>query len=265
MDVTSGYATVGDLEMWRESRGSSPDGVPLVVVHGGFGLASMFGDLLDELAGSRQVVAVELQGHGHTPDIDRAFSWDAFGDDLAGFAAAMGFAQVDLMGYSLGGTASLRAAIRHPAFVRRLVLVSIPCKREGWHPEVQTGMTTVNSSLFEGFRQSPMYAAYAAVAPDVSAYPMLMDRTGALISQPYDWSDDVRGLPMPVLLVYGDADSVPPSHAAEFYALLGGGLRDAGWDMSGRGTNRLAILPGVTHYDSFVSPRLVPVVDEFLR
>ena len=247
--------------MYWESRGDV--GTPLVVVHGGFGLASAFGDLLDRLAVSRRVVALELQGHGHTRDIDRSFSWEAFGDDIAGAIEALGLAPADLLGYSLGGTASLRAAIQHPDHVRRLALVSIPCRRDGWFPGVREGMSQVGSAQFEQFKQSDLYRSWAAVAPDREEFPTLMDKTGALMRTPYDWSDEIPKLPMPVQLIYADADSVPVTHIAEFYALLGGGLRDAGWDGSLRSRNRLGIAPGRTHYNVCQSPALAGIVDHF--
>jgi pimeloyl-ACP methyl ester carboxylesterase len=261
-NVTSGYAAVNRLQMYWESRGQG--GPPLVMVHGGFGLTTVFGEVPDLLAANRQVISVELQGHGHTADIDRPFSWDQLGDDIAALARHLGFEQVDLLGNSLGGGASLRTAIQHSTLIRRLVLVSVPCRRTGWFPDVLAGMENINSSLFEMFKQGPLFPAYAAVAPDVDGFPALMDKTGDLLRQPYDWSDEAAGLPMPVLLTYGDADSIAPSHVVEFYALLGGGLRDAGWDGSGKSTNRLAVLPDLTHYDIFTSPRLAEVVDRFL-
>jgi pimeloyl-ACP methyl ester carboxylesterase len=260
--VTSGYAPVNGLQLYWESRGAG--GTPLVMVHGGFGLTTVFGEVLDLLAAGRQVISVELQGHGHTADADRPFAWHQLGDDIAALVRHLGLDQVDLLGNSLGGGAALRAAIQHPSLFRRLVLVSAPCRQDGWLPDVLEGMSHVNSSAFELFKQGPLYAAYAAVAPDVDAFPALMDKTGALLAQPYDWSDEVTALPMPVLLTYGDADSIAPRHMAEFYALLGGGLRDAGWDGSGKSTNRLAVLPDLTHYDIFTSPRLAEVVDRFL-
>jgi pimeloyl-ACP methyl ester carboxylesterase len=260
--VTSGYAPVNGLQMYWESRGTG--GTPLVMVHGGFGVTTVFGDVLDLLAKNRQVVAVELQGHGHTGDVDRPFTWEQLGDDIAGVASDLGFEQIDLLGNSLGGGAALRTALQHASLIRRLVLVSAPCRRTGWFPEVLAGMEGINRSLFEVFKQGPLYDAYAAVAPDIDAFPALMDKTGALLRQPYDWSDEVPGLPMPVLLTYADADSIPLSHAAEFYGLLGGGLRDAGWDGSGKSVNRLAVLPDLTHYDIFTSPQLAAVTDRFL-
>ena len=262
MTIASGYAPVNGLNMYWESQGTG--GTPLVMVHGGFGLTTVFGEVPGLLAEHRQVVTVELQGHGHTADVDRPFSWEQLGDDIAALARHLGFEQFDLLGDSLGGGVALRTAIQHPSLVRRLVLVSTPCRREGWFPEVQQNMGGVNSSLFEMFKQGPLYAAYAAVAPDVDAFPALMDKTGALLSLPYDWSAEIPSLPMPVLLTYGDADSIQLSHVAEFYALLGGGLRDAGWDGSGKSVNRLAVLPDLTHYDIFTSPRLAEAVDRFL-
>ena len=224
--LATGFAPVNGVDMYWESRGA---GDPLVVVHGGFGLTSMFGELLDQLAEHRQVVAIELQGHGHTRDTGRPFSFQGFGDDIAGLIGYLGLGQADLLGYSLGGGASLRCAIQHPGRVRKLALVSTPCRRDGWFPEVLAGMAQVGRAAFDQLKQSPMYQAWSQVAPDREAFPALMDKTGELLRQPYDWSDEVKRLTIPTLLVYADADSIPPSHAAEFFALLGGGLKDAGF------------------------------------
>jgi pimeloyl-ACP methyl ester carboxylesterase len=261
-EPSTGYAPVNGVSMYWESRGEG--GVPLIVTHGGYGLAGMLGDVLDLLAADRQVIAVELQGHGHTADTDRPFRYEHFGDDIAALIDYLGLGEADLLGYSLGASSSLRAAIQHPASVRRLALVAIPCRRDGWYPEVRAAFDQMSSAGFEQLRQAPMYAAYTAVAPDPGAFPALMDKTGDLLRAGYEWSTEVSALPMPVLLVYGDSDSVPPAHAAEFYALLGGGQRDAGWDGSLPTRSRLAILPGRTHYDVFAAPQLVPTVTDFL-
>lgn len=124
-------------------------------------------------------------------------------------------------------------------------------------------MSQVGSAGFDQMKQSDMYSAWAAVAPDPDAFPKLMDKTGALLRTPYDWSDAIPNLPMPVQLIYGDADSIPISHVAEFYALLGGGLRDAGWDGSLRSINRLTIMSGRTHYNVCQSPAMAGIVDHF--
>ncbi len=259
---TSGYAPVNGVEMYWESRGEG--GTPLVVTHGGFGVTSMFGDLLDRLAEERQVIAIELQGHGHTRDIDRPFSYEAFGDDIAGVIEHLGLGRADLLGYSLGGGSSLRCAIQHPDRVRRLALVSTPCRRDGWFPDVLAAMERIGSAGFDMMRRTPIYQAWSEVAPDLDAFPVLMDRTGDLLRRPYDWGDEVKRLKAATLLVYADADSMPPSYAAEFFALLGGGLQDGGWDGSLPTAMRLAILPGLTHYNIFSAPQLVPVVADFI-
>jgi pimeloyl-ACP methyl ester carboxylesterase len=261
-ELTTGYAPVNGVDMYWESRGDG--GVPLVVVHGGFGVTSMFGTLLDHLASQRRVIAIELQGHGHTRDISRPFSYEAFGDDIACVIEHLGLGQADLLGYSLGGGVSLRCAIQHPATVRRLALVSTPFSRNGWFPEVRAGMEQMSRAGFEQMRQSPMYQAWSEVAPDPDAFPSLMDKTGDLLRQPYDWSEEVRQITTPTLLVYADADSMSPGYAAEFFALLGGGLKDAGWDGSLATSMHLAILPGLTHYDIFDAPQLAAIVADFI-
>jgi hypothetical protein len=165
----NGYLPVNGADMYWESRGSGEP--PLIVVHGGFGVTSMFGDMLDQLAEQRRVIAIELQGHGHTRDIDRPFTYEAFGDDIAGVITALGLGQVDLLGYSLGGGASLRCAIQHPALVRRLVLVSTPFRRDGWFLEVRAAFDQMSRAAFEQMRHSPMYQSWLEVAPDVDGFP----------------------------------------------------------------------------------------------
>lgn len=260
--VSSGYAPVNGVSMYWESRGSG--GTPLIAVHGGYGLTTMFGGLLDELARQRQVIAIELQGHGHTPDIDRPFRWEHFADDIAGLIRHLALGQADLLGVSLGGGASLRCAIQHQPLVRRLALISAPMRRSAWYPEVRAAFDHMTSAnLFEQFRRSPMYAGWSQVAPDPDGFPALIDKTGDLLRQPYDWSDEVKGLTMPVLLVYSDSDSIPPAHAAEFYSLLGGGLRDGGLDGTLPTPSRLAIVPGFTHYNILTAPTMASLIGEF--
>ena len=260
--TATGYAPVNGMQLYWESYGDG--GVPLVVVHGGFGVISMFRDVLEDLATRRRVVAVELQGHGHTRDIDRRFTYESFGDDVAGLVERLELGQVNVLGYSLGAGTCLRAAIQHPDVVSNVVSVSFPFRREGWYPEVLAGFDHMGRELFEQMQHSPMYEAWRAVAPDPDAFPTLMDKTGELLRRPYDWSEEIRDLKPTCMLVYGDADSVSPHHIADFYALLGGGLKDAVWDGAARSQNRLAVLPGRTHYDVFQRATLVPLVNKFL-
>jgi pimeloyl-ACP methyl ester carboxylesterase len=259
----SGLAPINGLQLYYESYGAG--GTPLILLHGGYGMTGMFGDLAPRLATDRRVIAVDLQGHGRTGDIDRALSLAAMAGDIAALIEYLGLGQVDLLGYSLGGGVALRTTIDHPDLVRRLVLVSTPFGRDGWLPDVREQMKMNNRNGFDFMRQTPMYAAYAAIAPNPDAFPDLMDKIGALLGRDYDWSDEVRALTLPVLLMFADADSIPVTHAAEFFALLGGGQRDGGWDGSGMTSARLAILPGTTHFTSFSSPLVAQFAEPFLR
>ncbi|MCB0187784.1 MAG: hypothetical protein KDE31_26130, partial [Caldilineaceae bacterium] len=134
----------------------------------------------------------------------------------------------------------------------------------GWLPDVLEGMNGISSAIAESMRNTPMYEHYADVAPRPEDFPQLLDKMGDLMRQENDSTADIAGLSMPVMLIYGDADSIAPSHAAEFFGLLGGGQRDAGWDGSGMTKHRLAILPGTTHYNVHESPLVPMVVKPFL-
>jgi pimeloyl-ACP methyl ester carboxylesterase len=255
------YADVNGIRMYYEEHGS---GRPLILLHGGLGLGEMYAPILPALAEGRRLITVDLQAHGHTADVDRPLCYQTMGDDIAGLIGHLGLAQADLMGYSLGAGTALRTAIQHPDLVRRLVLVSGPCKRAGWHADSLAGMEPMGAQLAEALKQSPPYEAYSRVAPRVEDWPVLLDKTGELLRLDYDWSAEIAKVTAQVMLVYGDADAVHPAHIVEFYGLLGGGLRDANWDGSARSVARLAILPSHTHYDIFASPDLTAAVIPFL-
>ena len=262
----TGYADINGLRLYYEIRGQSSDGAgtPLVVLHGGLHNTALDAPVAAHLARRRQVIAVDLQAHGRTADIDRPLRYEQMADDIAALLAALGVAAVDLLGYSLGGGVALQTAIRHPAHVRKLVLVSIPFASNGWYPEVQQAFQHLGSAVAEMMRPSPVYQTYATVAPQPERFPQLLDKVGELQRRSYDWSPDVGRLAMPVMLVYGDGDSFPPAHIVRFFELLGGGQRDAGWDGSAAPRARLAILPGQTHYNVFESPALISAIEPFL-
>ena len=257
--LQTGYAPVNGLDLYYEIHGR---GYPLVLLHGGLGVNSMFDEVLPLLAQSNQVIAVELQGHGHTADIDRPLRFELMGDDIAALVHHLGLEKVNIMGYSLGAGAALRTAIQHPELVNKLVLISIAFKREGNYPEVLNSMIQVSGTIAEYMKPSPPYQEYMRIAPHPENFALLLDKVGDLLRQEYDWTDEVAGLTM---LVYGDADSTPPTHSAEFFALLGGGQRDGGLDGSGMTHSRLAILPGKTHYTICDDLALATAVLPFLK
>ncbi len=256
------YAAVNGISLYYATYGSG--GVPLVLLHGGVGAIEMFGPVMPQLTEGRQVIGVDLQAHGRTADIDRPLSYETMADDIGGLIQRLGLPRVDVIGYSLGGGVALQTAIRHPDLVRKLVLVSTPCKRQGWYPEVLAGMAQMGPGAAEPMKQTPMYQLYAAIAPRVDDWPVLLTKLGDLLRQEYDWSPAVAQIKAPTLLVVGDADSVRTAHAVAFFELLGGGQRDAGWDGAGMSNARLAILPGVTHYTIFALPALAATVTPFL-
>ena len=241
------------------------DGEPLVLLHGGFGTVDTFGPNVELLAAGHQVVGVDLQSHGRSPAADRPMTFEAMADDIAELIRSLGLPRTAIMGFSLGGGVAVRTAIQHPDVVERLVLVSTVFKREGWHPEMRAGMDAMGGPETADFmRRTPLYTAYEQVAPNVEDWPILVEQVSEVVKIPYDWSADIPGLSSPTMLVIGDADGIPPSHAVEFFGLLGGGHRDAGFDRAGMTRHRLAILPGVTHYDINVVPALAEAVIPFL-
>ena len=260
-DPKGGYAEVNGLEMYYEVHGG---GEPLILLHGGVGAIEMFGEVLPLLAEGRRVVAVDLQAHGRTADVDRPLGFESMADDVAALIGHLGLEQADVMGYSLGGGVALQTAIRYPEVVRKLVVVSTPFRRDGWYPEVLAGMGRMGPEAAEPMKGTPMYGLYASVAPRPEDWPVLLTKLGGLLRQDYDWSEEVEAIGAPTMIVVGDADSVRTAHAVEFFELLGGGKADAGWDGSGMPNARLAVLPGTTHYDIFSSPALASAVAPFL-
>jgi len=255
--VAGRYAPVNGLQLYYEMHGS---GIPLIMLHGGVGASEMFGDNLAALAATRQVIAVHLQGHGRTADIDRPLSYELMADDISALLKYLKISRADILGYSLGGGVALQTTIRHPQVVRKLVVISTPARRAGWYPEVLEGFDQMGPQAAQYMEQSPLYQMY----PDVK-WAELFTKLGELLRQDYDWTNEVAAIQAPMLLAFADADAVRAAHILEFFALLGGGQRDAGLDGSLRPSAQLAILPGQTHYDMGVSPQLAAIVTPFLE
>jgi pimeloyl-ACP methyl ester carboxylesterase len=260
---TGELVAVNGIELYTETRGA---GRPLVLLHGGLGSGEMFGPVLPVLAAGRQVITVDLQGHGRTADIDRPLSLSAMGDDVAALVEHLGLEEPDLVGYSLGGGVALHAAAQHPGVFRRLVLTSAHFRSDAIYPEMRAQQAQVNASAAEFMKETPMYELYARVAPRPEDFGRLLDKIGESMAHDFDYSDLVRSLALPTLVAAGDADMAPPAHFAEFFALLGGGQRDGGWMRDGlaEGGHALAIVPSATHYDVFMSPLWATIVLHFL-
>ncbi|MDR3578138.1 MAG: alpha/beta hydrolase [Anaerolineaceae bacterium] len=260
-ETRGSYASVNGISLYYQVYGS---GEPLILLHGGVGSIEMFGEVIPLLAAGRRVIAVDLQAHGRTEDIDCPMTFEAMADDIAALIQYLGLERSDVMGYSLGGGVALQTAIRHAQLIRKLVLVSTAFKTDGWYPEVLAGMAQMGPEDSEPMKQTPMYQNYASIAPRLQDWPVLLTKLGNLLRQEYDWTEPVARVKIPTMIVIGDADSIRPLHAVELFGLLGGGRVDAGWDGSGMSNARLAVLPGITHYNIFNSPILASTVIPFL-
>lgn len=258
------YADVNGINLYYETYGT---GRPMILLHGGLGLGEMFGPILPALAERHRVIAPDLQGHGHTADIDRPLDLRFMADDIAALIRHLGLEKPDVVGYSLGGGVALQLAVRHPDTVGRLVMASANVWRSAIYPEMLAQQGQMDASAAEFLKETPMYQSYMQAAPRPEDFPRLLDKIGKAMANDFDYSEEVRGLRVPTLIVAGDCDMAPPSHYAEVFKLLGGGLRDGGWMGEGRpeGGHALAILPGVTHYSMFASPLFAAVTLDFLK
>ncbi len=257
------YAEVNGINLYFETHGA---GRPMVLLHGGLASSEMFGPILPTLADHHQVIAVDLQGHGRTADIDRPIELGLIADDIAALIDHLGLERPDVVGYSFGGGVAFHTAVKHPAKVRKLVMAAANMRTDAIYAEMRVQQGQVNAAAVEFMKDTPMYQLYQKVAPRPEDFPRLLDKMGALMAKDFDYTEEVRGLEVPTLVVAADADMAPPSHYVEVFKLLDGGLRDGGWMGEGRpaGGHALAILPGLTHYNVGTSPLFAAVTLDFL-
>jgi pimeloyl-ACP methyl ester carboxylesterase len=239
-DPRTGYAPVNGLNMYYEIHGT---GQPLVLLHGAYMTIDRMGEVVPGLAETRQVIAVELQGHGRTADVDRPLTYEQMADDTAAFISHLGIEQADVFGYSMGGGVAFQVAIRHPEVVRKLVVASASYTSDGMHPELLEMIPTLTPEVFAG---SPIEEAYLRTAPNPDDFPTLVAKMKQLDMEPFAWPpEDIRGIAAPTLLIIGDSDSIRLEHAVELFQLLGGGVMG---DLAGLPKSQLAVLPGTTHF-----------------
>jgi pimeloyl-ACP methyl ester carboxylesterase len=221
------YAPVNGLELYYEIHGR---GKPLVLLHGGVQTIDLtFGPLLEPLAAGRQLIAVELQGHGHTADTGRPMTIEALAGDVVALLDQLGIAKADLFGFSLGGLVACAVALGAPARVGKLVLASADAHRPPGRESAPLGEDRLPTPAdFQAMRD-----AYDAVAPDPAHFDEFAGRTSTMVQEFPGWTDELRSLRAPTLLIFGDRDFMPLPDVAEMFELL----PDA----------QLAVLPGTTH------------------
>lgn len=255
---SSGYAPVNGLKMYYEIHG---EGQPLVLLHGAYMTIDLnWSQLIPELAKTHKIIALEMQGHGHTADIDRPITHKALADDVAGLLQYLKIDSADVLGYSLGGTVAYAFAIQHPVMVKKLVLVSTVYKFHGWLKEVTDAFQTFKPEFFDN---TPLKTAYEKVAPDPGHWKAFLSKYMAYGKQDFDFgADNVKAIKSPILFIMGDNDGVSLEHKAEMYRAAGGGVIG---DMAGLPKSQLAIFPGTTHMSLMMqTPKLLAVIEPFL-
>jgi len=202
------YAPVNGLQLYYETRGS---GRPLVLLHGGLMTIDLnFGSLLEPLAASRQVV-------------------EALAGDVIALLDHLRIAEADLFGFSLGGLVAYAVALGAPARVGKLIVASADAHRPPGRESVPLDEDRMPTAAdFQAMRD-----AYDAVAPDPAHFDEIVVKTSAMVHQFPGWTDELRSLQAPALLIFGDRDFSPLPDVVEMFGLL----PDA----------QLAVLPGTTH------------------
>jgi len=254
----SGYAPVNGLRMYYEIHGN---GAPVVLLHGAFmTITSNWPDMIAQLSKTRQVIAVEMQGHGRTADISRDFNYENLSDDVAALLDYLKIPKADLIGYSLGGGVAMLTAIRHPDKVRKVVSISAVIRRDGWVKESLDAFPMITPEAFKG---SPMEVEYKKLSPTPNEFPNFVRRVVQVTLKPYDFgADKLRATRAPFFFIHGDADGARLDTIGEMFRLKGGEVMG---DLRPRSESRLAILPNTTHVTLMQKIDLIaPMINEFL-
>jgi pimeloyl-ACP methyl ester carboxylesterase len=257
---TTGYAPVDGLKMYFEIHGTG-SGEPLVLLHGSFmTISNNWTEWIGELSKTRKVIAVEMQGHGRTADINRNFSYENLADDIAAMLDYLKIKQADLLGYSMGGGVAMQVAIRHPERVRKVVNISAVFRHDGWVKEALDMFPQLTADTFKG---SPIETEYKKLSPTPNEFPNFVKRVIAMDLKPYDFgADKLKATKASFLFIHGDADGVRLDHISEMFRLKGDEIFG---DMRPRSESRLAVLPNTTHITLMEKGNtIIPLVNDFL-
>jgi len=255
----SGYAPVNGIKVYYEVYG---EGKPLVLLHGAFYTIEMnWAQLIPELSKTRKVIAIEMQGHGHTPYSDRKLDIATLASDVEGVMNFLKVDSADVAGYSMGGSIAYQLAVNSPKRVRKLVIISSTYKTSGWLPVI--------NGAFKGFKpeffnNTPLKAAYDAVAPDKTKWTKFVEQMIAFAGVPFDVGDaNIAKITSPVLIISGDNDGLDKVELAKTYQLLGGGVAA---DLGPMPKSHLAVVPSQGHVSLMMQTNtILGYLDGFLK
>ncbi len=257
--TSSSYAPVNGLKVYYEVYG---EGKPIVLIHGAFmTIEGNWGQLIPELSKTRKIIAIELQGHGHTPFSDRKLDIASLASDVEGVMNYLKVDSADVAGYSMGGSVAYQLTIQSPKRVRKLVIISSTYKSTGWRPEIANAFKSMKPELFAN---SPMKAAYDAVAPDKTKWTKFIEQMLAFVGTPFDMGDsNIAKITSPVLLISGDNDGLDKVELMKTYQLLGGGVSA---DLGLMPKSHLAIVPSQGHVSLMMQTKtILSYLDGFLK
>ena len=256
---TTGYAPVNGIKVYYEVYG---EGKPIVLLHGAFFTIEMnWGQLIPELSKTRKVIAIEFQGHGHTAFSDRKLDLATLATDVEGVMNHLNVDSADVAGFSMGGSVAYQLAIQSPKRVNKLVIISSTYKSSGWLPAVTDAFKNMKPELFTN---SPMKAAYDAVAPDKTKWTKFLEQMIAFVGTPFNMGDtNIAKITSPVLLISGDNDGLDKIELMKTYQLLGGGVSA---DLGPMPKSHLAIVPSQGHVSVMMQTKtILGYLDGFLE
>ena len=236
----SGYAPVNGINVYYEVYG---EGRPLVLLHGAFYTIDMnWGQLIPELSKTRKVIAIEMQGHGHTPFSDRELSITTLANDVEKVMDYLKIDSADVAGYSMGGSVAYQFAVQNPKRLRKLVIISSTYKSNGWLPIVNSAFKKFKPEFFDN---TPFQTGYDAVAPDKAKWTNFLKQMLDFVKVPFNVGDsNIAKIAAPVLIISGDNDGLDKIELMKTYQLLGGGVAA---DLQPMPKSQLAIVPSQGH------------------
>ena len=237
---SSGYAPVNGIKVYYEVYG---EGRPLVLLHGAFYTIQMnWAELIPELSKTRKVIAIEMQGHGHTPYSDRKLSITTLASDVEKLMDYLKIDSADVAGFSMGGSIAYQFAVQSPKRLRRLVIISSTYKTNGWLPIVNGAFKDFKPEFFDN---TPLQTGYDAVAPDKTKWRKFLAQMFVFAKEPFNVGDsNISKITAAVLIISGDNDGTDKVELAKTYQLLGGGIAA---DMAPMPKSQLAIVPSQGH------------------